>query len=504
MKVLRLAGTFASLLKVFAFFLLIPLAASLYWDENLPTNSDVSNQALGLKATTVAFGLTFALVLILGFMISALAGPHVGDLREREALFVVGTAWLWCALLGGIPFLVTHATLDPSIAFFEAMSGLTTTGFSALAGPLEQYPESLHVWRATLQLFGGMGIVLVAVAIVARLTEGGARMMGSEAGGEMERLRPKLSHTARSLFLIYLTVFALSLGAFLVAFRFDAGLDWKSSVYESYVHASAAVATGGFSSHSDSLAAFGSHAVIWVGLVAMFAGGISFPLYFKAVRHGIGVIFRNHEFRFFLGVLAAAFVAVGVFFFLDGRSVGYIVEHGLFFVVTSLVTCGFTSTGVGDLPDGVKLVLLFLMFTGAMVGSTTGAIKLSRIALLLRLTADELRRLLHPRAVTVAKFAGQILPEGAQRRVIVFFFTYVTLFIAGALFFSLLGSDLDSSLVRSAATLGGVGYGWGDAAGGFADPISPWARFGGVLLMWMGRLEIFTVLVLLFPRTYRD
>lgn len=505
MKVLRLAGTFAALLKVYAYFLLIPTLASLYWDEAVDPVSQVGALTLPVKMTTAAFFLTFITVLLVGYTISALAGPNPGELRDREALFVVGTAWLWCALFGALPFLITRTTLDPSIAFFEAMSGITTTGFTALAGPLEQYPESIHVWRATLHLFGGIGIVIIAFAIIARLTEGGAGMMRSETGSDVERLQPKLSHTARSLFFIYLTLNILSFVSFWFAVHFTGQrLSWKASAFEAYVHAAAGVATGGFSSHGDSIGWFGSHAVLWVAFATMFFGAISFPLYFRTVRQGLGVFFRNSEFRFFLGVIGTAFLGVAVFFFIQGRSIVFILEHGLFFTLTSLVTCGFTSTALDNLPDGVKLILMFLMFTGAMVGSTTGAIKLSRIQLLLHLTADEVRRLLHPRAVTIAKLGGRIIPEVAQRRVVVFFFIYVTTFFVGAAVYSFLGSDFESSLVRSAATLGGVGYGWGDAAGGYADPISPLARLVGIVQMWMGRLEIFTVLVLFFPRTYRD
>ncbi len=504
MKVLRLARIFGSLLRVFSVFFLIPLAASLYWDQDIPNETPFGDGTIPVKVTTFAFFGGFVVTLLTGYAASALAAGHEGELRERESLFVVGTSWLICALMGGIPFIVSGATRDPSIAFFESMSGLTTTGYSALALPLERYAESIHVWRATLHLFGGMGIVLIAFAIVSRLTEGGARMAGGEAGGDVERLRPKLSHTARSLAFVYMGLNFVAFVAFWFAFRFSPVVgSWKEAAYEAYVHSVASVATGGFSTRTASLAAFDSHTVIIVGTVAMLLGGISFPLYFRAVRQGIGIILRNHEFRFFITVILLAFLGVALFLYRQGQEPWFIIEHGLFQVISAIVTCGFTSTDPGAFPDGAKLIMLFLMFTGAMVGSTTGAIKISRIELLIRMTLDEIQRLLHPRAVTVARFAGRIIPEGSQRRVIAFFFAYVTTFIAGALALNLLGFDFSSSIVASAASLGGVGFGWG-MAGGFADPILPAARVVGVLLMWMGRLEIFTVIILFFPRTYRD
>lgn len=500
MKVMRLAGTFGALLKVFSFFLLIPALGSVYWDEAIPSETTVGDYTLPLKMTTLTFVLTFTIVLLAGFMLTSLAGP-VSELRQAESLFVVGTSWLLCAAFGGIPFLVAGATRDPSIAFFESMSGITTTGFSALASPLEQYAPSIHMWRATLHGFGGMGLVVIAVAIVSNLTEGGARMISGETGGDVERLRPKLSQTARSIALIYLTLNAIGFLAFWATIH-NAGLEWKEAGFEAYVHALGAFATGGFSSRTLSIEAFGSRPVTICALIFMFAGGISFPLYFAAFRRGIGTFFRSRQLRFYAGVVGMAFLGVALFLVVQGRDVFFIAENGMFLVVSTITTTGFTSTDPNGFPDGAKLILVFLMFTGAMVGSTAGGIKIARIELLLRLTALEIQKLLHPRAVSVARASGRTMPEETQRRVVVFFFAFVSTFIAGALAFSLLGADFTRSIVTSAASIGNVGYGW--AGAGFANPEGPAARLVGIGLMWMGRLEIFTVLVLFFPRTYRE
>ncbi|MBI2077662.1 MAG: TrkH family potassium uptake protein [Euryarchaeota archaeon] len=281
-------------------------------------------------------------------------------------------------------------------------------------------------------------------------------------------------------------------------------LSWESATWEAYVHAVAGVATGGFSSRSASIGAFDSHAVTFVAMAAMFLGAVSFPLYFRSVRHGLRVLLRHHEFRFFLSVIGAAFLAIAVFLLVSGRPWDFALREGLFLVVSTIATCGFNSADPNLFPEGAKLILIFLMFTGAMVGSTTGAIKLSRIELLLKLTFYEVTRLLHPRAVSVVKFGGGILTEQTMRRVIVFFFAYLTVFIGGALALSFFGWDLESSIVGSAATLGGVGYGWGTAGAGFADGDALGIRMVGNVLMWMGRLEIFTALILFVPATYRD
>lgn len=502
MKFRRIARTLGSILRIFGLFFLLPAVGSLLWDDGV-LRIDV--QGFELPVTGVAFFLTGVAVALFGSALTLLPKPVNEDLREREAYFVVGFGWLLCALLGAIPFLLTDATRDPTIAFFESMSAITTTGFTALSAPLEQHPASVHLWRGTLQFFGGMGIVLVAVAVLARLTEGATKLFSGESVEAVTRIRPKLTGTAKTLLGIYLVLNALAFVAFLFSIHFTGEmLPWKDAAFEAAVHSSTAIATGGMSTRTDSIAAFDSTVVSLVAMAALFAGGISFPLYYRAFRGEVGAFSRNGEFRFYLAMILLPSLAVIGFLIVDGAPWAYALLHGPFAVVTTLVTGGFASTSPAGFPDGVKLILVLLMFTGGMVGSTTGAIKLARLQLLLRLVYYELRRLLHPHAVSILKMGGRIVPDDTLRRVVVFFFSYVSLFIAGALGFALLGFDFSSSVVGSAATLGGAGYAWGSFLNGFQDPTSPAARLLGSLLMWMGRLEIFTALLLFVPATYRD
>lgn len=497
----RVARTLGSILRVFAAVQLVPFAASFVWDEDI----DPLGWAGPVKPTGFAYLLTASFTFILGSILANWGVRKEDELREREAFFIVGFGWLLCAFIGALPFFATGATKDFTVALFESMSAITTTGFTALPNRLETYPESTHVWRATLHLFGGVGIVVVAVAILARLTEGAVKLFGSESVENVSRLRPKLTQTAKSLFGVYIALNAVAFLGFLFTMHYSGEkLPWKDASFHALVHAFSAMATGGMSSRTDSIGAFDS---LWVTLFAMaclFVGGMSLPLVYRITHGEWFLAWRYEEFRFYIAMWVLPSLVVAGFFLFQDRPVGFALVNAPFSVISTLVTGGLQISNPDVFPDGVKLILLLLMFTGAMVGSTTGAIKLHRILILLRLVYFELNRLLHPHAVSVLKMGGRIMPEESVRRIVVFFFTYVSIFIAGAMAFSLTGFDLESSLVASAASLGAVGYGWGAVVGGFGGDVSEAARLVSILLMWMGRLEIFTAILIFVPATYRD
>lgn len=508
MRTARVAKTLGAVFRVFSLFLILPLAGSLYWDAEVAPSSIPASLGLPveLKTTTLSFGLTFLFVFLFGVLLSMLTGRTDEALREREAYFIVGAGWFSCSILGAIPFLLVGATQDPIVALFESMSGITTTGFSALPLPLEALPESVHLWRASLQFFGGLSIVAVAVAVIGRLTEGLSKLAATDVGvADASRMRPRLTQTARTLFVLYLVLNLTAFGAFWLALRLaPAGLDWKGAAYHAIVHAIAGIATGGFSTRTDSLAAFGSDVVSWVGAAVMIAGAVNFALYARLRGGGLGVFWRDAEFRFFLAIALLSSAAVVGFLLHAGGSLARSLTDGSIMALTSLTTTGFTVANPDRFPDGAKLIFVFLMVTGGMVGSTVGGIKIGRIMLLFRLSFTELRRLLHPHSISIVKVGGRILPEDTLRRVVVFFFAYVTSLIGGALAFAFLGFDLPSSLVASAASLGNAGFGFGAVALGFVDPVPEAARVVAIGLMWLGRLEIFTVLLLFVRGTYRD
>ncbi len=502
MKIGRVLRSLGSILKVFAIFFLVPAIGSLYWDDDVGLSPLSEKLPFALKETTVGFALTALFVMLFGVLLTTSTPSYAEDLREREAYVAVALAWILCALVGAIPFLLIHATTSPFVAFYEAMSGLTTTGYSALPLPLEKYPESVHLWRGTMHFFGGLGIIVVLYTIVGRLTEGATKLMMPEAGGDVTRLRPKLSQTTKALFGIYTGLVLLFFLALTFALH-ESGLSWKASSYHGIVHSMGSIATGGMSTQTLSVEAFQSVAVNVIIYLAMFAGSLSFVLYyFVLTGHGIGRLFRDSQFLFYVAVIFGATLVVSAFLYEAGWSLWSALGHGAFMALTAAATCGYTTTDATAFPDGAKLVLLLLMITGGMVGSTAGAIKVARIQRLFQLTFREIQRLLHPHAVSIVKVGGRIVPEETMRRIVVFFFTYVTVFIAGSFAFAFLGYGMADSLVASAASLGGVGFGWGDGSG-FADPASPLAPVVSMVLMWLGRLEIFAALVLFIPSTYK-
>lgn len=506
MKFERVAHILGSVFKVYSLFLLIPFFGSLYWDEDVASSPVSTLLPFEVKMTTASFAITFLFVFLLGFLLTTLSPKIEEDLREREAFFIVGAGWMFCSILGAIPFLLTRATRDPTVALFEAMSGITTTGFTALQLPMEQYADSVHLWRGAMQLFGGLGIVLVAVAVISRLTEGAAKLLSMETGGaEVARLRPKLSQTAKTLFGIYLIINVLCFVALWIAIHTTGvRLPWKRAALDALIHSFTAVATGGFSNYTDSAMAFQSttvNAILWFFMAAC---GVSFVLYYRTLISGPKALLQHPEFRFYVFIIAATTVGMGLLLQAEGLATGWSFGHAAFTATSAITTTGLTIDSPTSYPDGAKLVILLLMFTGGMIGSTAGGLKVARIYLLLRLTWQELQRLLHPHAITIVKMGGRVFPDDAMRRTVVFFFCYVTIFIAGALALAGFGYDLETSLSGSAATLGNVGFGFGAVSLSFGEGIPAGGRLLGTLLMWLGRLEIFAVLLLFVPGTYRD
>lgn len=504
MRFARVLAGLGMLFRLFSFSLIIPFLASLWWD---PRTSLFS--VLGLfevPTSTVVFFFVFIIILLLGYLLTSLAPVGLDEVREREGFAIVGFAWLILAALGGLPFLLTGTTQNPLAAYFETMSGLTTTGATAL--PLSSFDQilpSIHMWRATLQFVGGLGIIVLAVAVLARLTEAGQRLMSAETpGGQVSRLKPKITQTAAALWNVYL-IFTVVLFAVLWPTMHFTGrhLGWKDAAFDAVVVSFTTMSTGGFSNRADSIGFYQSDILTGIVTIFMLAAGVNFNLYWHMFHGRRQRLLRDSEFRFYLSVFLLAFVAVAVILIYNGRGINDGIEGAAFQTASFLTSTGATSADHNAFPDAAKMVLLLLMFTGACVGSTSGGLKSIRILLLLRLTRIELQKLLHPHAVATLKVEGRIIPEDTLRRVVVFFFAYVTLVLVGSFLYAFIGFDFISAISTATSLVGNTGPAFGRAAYAF-DGVSDFGKVIGILLMWMGRLEIFTVLVLFFPRTYRD
>ncbi|MDT8339903.1 MAG: TrkH family potassium uptake protein [Longimicrobiales bacterium] len=447
----------------------------------------------------LAFLGAMVLTIAAGGALSRLARGD-SEITTREGFAIVTLGWTGAAAFGALPYLFTGTAGGFWRALFESMSGLTTTG-ATIFSDIEALPRGILFWRSLTHWIGGMGIIVLAIAVLPYLGVGGMQLFRAEVPGPTpERLRPRIAQTAKLLWLVYL---GMTLAQSLL-YRLG-GLDW----FDAITHTFATLATGGFSTRNDSLAAFPSPFVQYVTILFMYLAGINFALHFRALT-GRLEYFRDQEWRFLTGIiLGSGLVLAGVNLVggahpLTTGGVEEAVRTGLFQSTSITTTTGFVSADYEAwLPAG-QVILLALMFVGGMAGSTGGGIKAVRVLLLLKHGWLEVRKHLHPRAIFLTRVGRQTVGEGVMANIIGFVLLYLLLLLAGILVLGFMGMDLLTALGASAATVGNIGPGWGavgatDHYGWMEAPALAVLTF----LMLVGRLEIYTVLLLLLPETWR-
>ncbi len=481
---LRKVANVVGLLQVFVALAMMgaALVAGLYGD------GDTTGIALAALVTGVV-----------GFLFYRLT-RFEGDLTAREGFAIVTMAWTATAFFGALPYLFTGVLSNPMAAFFEAMSGFTTTGATVFS-EIESLPHGILFWRSLTHWLGGMGIIVLVIAVLPYLGVGGMQLFRAEVPGPTpERLRPRITQTAKLLWLVY---FGLTLAETLLY------LAGGMSLFDAVNHAFATMATGGFSTKNASIAGFDSAYIHWVTIVFMYLAGVNFSLHFRAASGNLDY-FRDQEWRFFTLVVllaAGAMAAVNLWsgsYALTGAGVEQAVRDGLFQSVAIVTTTGFVSADYELWVPAAQMTLLALFFVGGMAGSTGGGIKAVRVLLLLKQTANEIRRHLHPRAVLVARVGRTAVKEEVMANIIGFVILYLLLCLAGAVVMGFLGMDPLTAIGASIATVGNVGPGFGavgatDNYGWMSDPALGVLSF----LMLVGRLEIYTVLLLFHPEMWK-
>lgn len=483
MQYLVIQAVVARLLMVFSTAMIPPLLIALWYAEP------------AWAAFVIAFAVAFANGLLLWLPVRRVRR----DLRLRDGFLVVVLFWGVLSGFGAVPFLVSAAP-DMSLteAVFESVSGLTTTGATVLTG-LDALPRSVLWYRQQLQWLGGIGIIVLAVAIMPMLGVGGMQLYRAETPGPLKdnKLTPRIRETAKALSLVYLGLTV----ACALAYR-AAGMDG----FDAITHSFSTVAIGGFSTHDANMGHFLDRPLVEaVAIVFMLLAGINFALHFLAWRQfSLRHYIADAEVRTYFTVLGTTALVVGGYLayvetFESGRDT---LLQSLFHVVSIGTTTGFTTHAYWAWPGFVPIMLLFTSFIGACAGSTGGGIKVIRFLLLLKQSRRELMRLIHPSAVFTIKVGGRSLPNPVIDAVWGFFAAYVAIFVVMLLLLMLTGLDEVSAFSAVAATLNNLGPGLGEVGPHFGR-VSDAGKWLLILTMLLGRLEIFTLLVLLTPAFWR-
>ncbi len=449
------------------------------------------------------------------------AAPHLG---RREALLLVATSWLLGAAYAALPYLFwAHlAGTAPEHPFrrfidcyFESMSGLTTTGATVLAVPhdIESIPHSLLLWRALTQWIGGLGIVVLFVAVLPSLGVGGKRLFRIEAAGRSpEAFQPQIRQTARLLLTIYLILTGAQVVALLAA---------GMSLFDALCHTFATLSTGGFSTRTASIGEYRSAAIDWIVIVFMVLGGVNFSLYFALSRRRFATVLNDTELRTYLALLAAGSLVIAAS--LVGRSLALTtgvteeataaeaVRHATFTTVSLATTTGFCTADYNDWPFLAHAVLLLLMFIGGSSGSTSGGIKVVRVWIAAKVLFAEIEQIFRPQVVRPVRVGGHVVAPDVKLETMSFFLGFIVTFAAGSVAVMLLeqwfgeGCDYTTAATSSIACLSAIGPGLGrvGAMGDFGW-MTPWSKALLSLIMALGRLEIFAIVALLHLRFWRE
>ncbi len=440
---------------------------------------------------------SMGITIVCGFLLYVFTrGPKTDYISHREGMAIVTLGWLVVGLFGALPFYI-DGPFDLFVdAYFESVSGFTTTGSSVLTN-IEAVPRGLLFWRSFIQWLGGMGIIVLSVAILPFLGVGGMQLYKAEVPSPVpDKLKPRVRDTSMLLWKVYAIislaqVILLKLG----------GMD----LFDSLCHTFTTMPTGGFSPKNASVAYYDSTYIDMVVSFFMLVAGMNFALHYRFFKGESLAFWRDAECRFYL-ILVAGLIAV-VSFNIWGsvyRTIGQALRYGIFQVVSIITTTGYATADYEKWPAFSQLILLLCMIIGASAGSTGGGMKILRVMLYLKYCYRELFALIHPHAVTQIKIAGKPVPGDVVRSVLGFMGLYIGIFAVSSVLLSGLGVDLVTSIAAVAATLGNIGPGLGLV--GPTDNFAQIPYLGKWLLIWcmlLGRLEIYTVIILLVPEFWR-
>jgi trk system potassium uptake protein len=435
--------------------------------------------------------------LMAGLGLSTLKEKNQTGVKKREGYLIVAFGWIAMGLFGALPYLLSQSIPQFSDALFESISGLTTTGATILED-IEAVPKGILTWRSTTQWIGGMGIIVLTVALFPLLGIGGIELFVAEAPGPTsDKVHPRIQETAKRLWLVY-----VGLTLVLVLLYWVEGM----SFFDAFNHALTTISSGGFSTKNASMAYFTSPLIQYTCIVFMFISGVNFSLTYYSLRGNPKRMFSNEEFRIYLFLILgiALYVSFGIAY-----TGNYTYEEsfrsGLFHVLAIVTTTGYVTDDYTAWSPGLSFVFFLLLFSGGSAGSTSGGIKIIRHIVFLKHSLQEFKRLLHPQAILPLKINKTSVNPKIVQRIVTFLLVYLFLVFIGVLVLSLNGIDLETSMGAVATSLGNVG-----PAIGKVGPMDNFAWFSpGIkiflaLLMLIGRLELFTILIILTPYFWKN
>lgn len=464
------------ILVIESFFILLSMIVSLIYKEK----------------ATYSFLITFLISSLVAGVVLFLTKNARKDFGKREGYIIVCFVWIVLSLFGALPFIFSGAIPDFTNAFFETISGFTTTGASILNN-IEELPKGILFWRSIIQWMGGMGIIVLSLAVLPFLGIGGVQLFTAEVPGvTYDKLHPRIKETAQRLWLIYVGFTLLE-----TVLLYFAGMNF----FDAINHSLTTMATGGYSTKQDSVAYFTSPLIQYIIIVFMFFAGVNFTLSYFAIKLKFRKIFKNEEFKSYLLIILVFTAIITSYLFINGSyDLETAFRNSLFQVVSVITTTGFvTDNYLAWAPLLVGLIFM-LMFVGGSSGSTSGGVKVIRVMIILKNSYYELKRIIHPKAIIPTKLSGKPVPQHVVNNVLAFIVFYIIIFFLGFTAMLVLGLDMDSAMGAVATSLGNIGPGLGSVG-----PIENFANIPDSgkwilsFLMLLGRLELITVLIVFSP-----
>ena len=477
------------ILVFLSFSMILSSFWSFYYDYYLNQDDDLKSFLLSIIIT-----LSSGLILIL-----LSRSRKKNEITNRDGFVIVTIGWVLIVFYSSLPYYLYGHGFTFTNAFFESMSGLTTTGATILGhsstSDIESLPYGILFWRSFTQFIGGMGIIVFSIAILPLLGMGGVQLFRAEVAGPVaDKMTPRVKQTAKLLWTIYVGFVFILTSILLLE-----GMDLHAAL----CHAFTTIATAGFSTKNASIGAY-SPLIQWTIIFFMLCAGTSFTLHYMFLTKKRPEYLKDTEFKFYLGMI----IFFSILFLINiVKSDLYnfnlnSIRHSVFASVTIITTTGFTTENFGDWPALSKTLIFFLFFIGGCAGSTTGAMKIIRTILVSKYLISEIRKMLHPKGVFPLRINGNVVPDDIVKKTLGFYLFYIFIFVFSAMIFAMVGLDLETALSASAAAIGNIGPGLGTIG-----PSENWghlpdlAKWVAAFCMLLGRLEIFTVMVL-FSRTF--